>query len=248
MTQKLDNVPRAVFDERRSKRAKYQDLFVGRPGWAALLKYELIVILAQALPGAAGLWLRSRLYPKLLGSCGRNVFFGSHVTLRHPHKIHIGSNVVIDDGCVLDAKGTANRGIVLGDGVFLGRHCSLATKDGDIILEDGVNVSFFSAVFSASRVRLGRNTLMAGYCYVVGGAHEFGDVDRPIVEQERVSRGIDIGPDGWIGTGVTVLDGVTIGRGVVVGANSVVRDDIGDFAIAAGTPAKVVRTRVPASP
>ena len=29
----------------------------------------------------------------------------SNVVLRHPHKIHIGDNVVIDDNCLLDAKG-----------------------------------------------------------------------------------------------------------------------------------------------
>ena len=52
-----------------------------------------------------GLVLRKRLYPWLLGSCGRNVVFGQNVVLRHPHKIHIGSNVVIDDNCLLDAKG-----------------------------------------------------------------------------------------------------------------------------------------------
>ena len=36
---------------------------------------------------------------------GSDVIFGQNVVLRHPHKIHIGSNVVIDDNCLLDAKG-----------------------------------------------------------------------------------------------------------------------------------------------
>jgi acetyltransferase-like isoleucine patch superfamily enzyme len=243
MTAKLDNVPKEIFDARRSARQKYQELFVGRAGWGPLLKYELIGLLARNRPGALGLWLRSRLYPALLGSCGQGVYFGVGVTLRHPHKIHLGNNVVLDDGCVLDAKGTSNRGIVIGDGVFLGRQSSLATKDGDILIEDGVNISFLSSVFSGSRVTLGRNTLVAAYCYIVGGGHELGDPAEAVVAQARPSRGIAIGPDGWIGTGVTVLDGVTIGRGVVVGANSVVRHDLEDFAVAAGTPAKVVRRR-----
>ena len=30
---------------------------------------------------------------------------GRTSSLRHPHKIHIGSNVVVDDNCLLDAKG-----------------------------------------------------------------------------------------------------------------------------------------------
>ena len=63
------------------------------------------------MPGALGLFLRSKLYPLMLGRVGRNVVFGVNVTLRHPHKIAIGDNVVIDDSCCLDAKGTDNTGI-----------------------------------------------------------------------------------------------------------------------------------------
>jgi serine acetyltransferase len=85
--------------------AKYSALVVGRPGFAALLKHEFVVTLAQARAGAIGLALRKTLYPWLLGSCGRNVIFGQNVVLRHPHKIHIGDNVVIDYNCLLDATG-----------------------------------------------------------------------------------------------------------------------------------------------
>jgi hypothetical protein len=35
--------------------------------------------------------------------------------LRHPHKIRIGAGVVADDSVVLDAKGTDNHGIDIGD-------------------------------------------------------------------------------------------------------------------------------------
>ena len=35
--------------------------------------------------------------------------FGQNVALRHPHKIRIGDNVVIDDNCLLDAKGELVR-------------------------------------------------------------------------------------------------------------------------------------------
>src|SRR5687768_6747877 len=93
-----------------SARQKYAALVVGQPGLGALLKYEMVVMLAQPRAGALGLALRKALYPLLLGSCGRNVVFGQNVVLRHPHKIHIGSNVVVDDNCLLDAKGESNRG------------------------------------------------------------------------------------------------------------------------------------------
>src|SRR6266498_2952343 len=126
-----------LFDRGSSSRAKYSALVVGRPGGAGLLKHELIVMLSQSQAGAFGLLLRKALYPLLLGSCGRNVVFGQNVVLRHPRKIHIGSNVVIDDNCLLDAKGDSNRGIRIGDGVFVGRNTILSCKNGDIDLADG---------------------------------------------------------------------------------------------------------------
>jgi len=201
------------------------------------------VLAASSRPGALGLCLRSRLYRRLLGACGRNVFFGLGVTLRHPHKIRIGDNVVIDDGCVLDAKGYSNDGITIGNGVFVGRHSSLNTKDGNLVLEDGVNIGTFCTVFSASSVRIGAHTLVAGYSYVIGGGHAFDDAGLPVSDQPRPSRGITIGQGGWIGAGVSVLDGVSIGRSVVIGANAVVTRDLPDFAVAAGTPAAVLRMR-----
>ena len=245
MAQKIDNVPREVFDASRSKRQKYQDLVVGQPGWWALIRYELIITVASRVPGALGLFLRSKLYPLILGACGRNVFFGSDITLRHPHKIRIGNDVVIDDGCVLDAKGSSNTGITIGNGVFLGRQTSVNTKDGDIVLEDGVNISAFCMVFSASQVRCGKNTLIAAYTYLVGGGHDMTDTDTAIIDQQRPSAGITIGHNGWIGTGVSILDGVTLGHDVVIGANSVVTKDVDDFAVAAGTPAVIRRVRQP---
>lgn len=52
-----------------------------------------------------------------------------------------------------------------------------------------------------------------------------------------------IGNDVFIGTNVTILDGVTIGAGVVIGAGAVVVNDIPDYAVAVGVPAKVVKYR-----
>jgi acetyltransferase-like isoleucine patch superfamily enzyme len=241
--ERLSDVPRALFDDRRSKSQRYMDLVVGRRGWGALLRYELVMLLSAWVPGALGLWLRGRLYPWLLGACGKNVTFGANVALRHPAKIRIGDDVVIDDNCVLDAKGTANAGIRIGRRVFLGRNTIVACKDGDIVLEDGVNVSYHCAVFSASSVTIGADTLLAAYCYVVGGGHAFGRIDVPVIHQDRPSQGIAVGAGSWLGTGSVILDGVTLGRDVVVGAQAVVTQDLPDFAVAAGAPARVVRDR-----
>ena len=199
---------------------------VGRPGLGALIKYELVVLVAQALPGALGLALRKLMYPWLLGSCGRNVVFGQNVVLRHPHKIHIGSNVVVDDNCLLDAKGESNGGIRIGSGVFIGRNTILSCKNGDIEIGDGANIGFNCEVFSASRVTIGPGVLMAAYGYVIGGDHDFSDTTRSVLEQARTSTGVTIGEGAWMGAGAKILDGMTIGAHAVIGAGAVVRDDV----------------------
>lgn len=232
-----------LFDSGRSKAARYAQLFVGRPGLWALVRYEAIVTLTSALPGALGLLLRSRLYPRLLGRCGRNVTFGANVVLRHPHKIRIGDDVVIDDGCCLDAKGDANRGIDIGDGVFIGRGTILSCKNGDIVIDDHANIGFNCEIFSGGRVRLGKHTLVAAYTYLVGGDHAFDRTDVAVLYQDRLARGIEVDDNVWLGAHVVVSDGATIGRDAIIGAGAVVRGAIPPFAIAAGVPARVVRDR-----
>ena len=238
-----DKAQDQLFAPGKSSRAKYVELVVGRPGSGALLKYELVVMLAQARAGAFGLALRKALYPLLLGSCGHNVVFGQNVVLRHPHKIHIGSNVVVDDNCLLDAKGESNRGIRIGDGVFVGRNTILSCKNGDIELADGANLGFNCEIFSASRVTVGRSVLMAAYAYVIGGDHDFSDPSASVLSQARTSIGVSIGDGVWIGAGAKILDGVAIGEHAVIGAGAVVRETISPRAIAVGVPARVVSMR-----
>jgi acetyltransferase-like isoleucine patch superfamily enzyme len=60
-----------------------------------------------------------------------------------------------------------------------------------------------------------------------------------IVERKQ----IHIGHDVFIGANVTIIDGVTIGNGAVIGAGSVVSKDIPAYAIAVGSPIKVIRFR-----
>jgi acetyltransferase-like isoleucine patch superfamily enzyme len=239
-------IPRAqdqLFESGTSARDKYASLVVGRRDVASLLRYELVVAFTQAWPGAIGLVLRRTFYPWLLGSCGRNVIFGQNVVLRHPHKIHVGDNVVIDDNCLLDAKGESNAGIKIGSGVFVGRNTILSCKNGDIELADGSNIGFNCEVFSASRVRVGANVLMAAYSYIIGGDHTFSDPGQAVLAQGRSSAGVSIGDGAWIGAGAKVLDGVTIGERAIVGAAALVRADVAPGAVAVGVPARTVATR-----
>jgi acetyltransferase-like isoleucine patch superfamily enzyme len=219
---------------------KYRALIIGRPGWWSLIRYEVVVLLCQHVPGALGLALRKATYPWLLGRCGRNVVFGQNVVLRHPHKIRIGNNVVIDDNCLIDAKGDTNTGITIGSGVFIGRNSILSCKNGDIEIGDDANIGFNCEIFSASHVTVGAATLMAAYCYLIGGDHDAPDRSVGVLSQARRSAGIRVGAGAWLGARVSVLDGITIGDRAVVGAHAVVRADVPAGATAVGVPARIL--------
>ena len=242
----MTEIPRAqdqLFAARQSAREKFAALVVGRPGWGALLKYEFVQQASQNVAGAVGFALRKVMYPWLLGACGRNVIFGQNVVLRHPHKIRIGDNVVIDDNCLLDAKGDTNTGITIGSGVFIGRNSILSCKNGDIAVADGANIGFNCELFSASRVSVGRDTLLAAYCYLIGGDHDFSNPEAAVIAQARRSAGVDVGAGAWLGAGAKILDGVAIGDGAVIGAGAVVRETVPAGSIAVGIPARVVGQR-----
>jgi virginiamycin A acetyltransferase len=52
-----------------------------------------------------------------------------------------------------------------------------------------------------------------------------------------------VGNDVWLGYQALVLPGVTIGDGAVIAAASVVASDVAPYAVVAGNPARVVRSR-----
>jgi virginiamycin A acetyltransferase len=53
----------------------------------------------------------------------------------------------------------------------------------------------------------------------------------------------EIGNDVYVGHGAFLKQGVKIGNGAVIGAQSVVTRDVPDYAVVAGSPAKVIRMR-----
>src|SRR5260221_9345054 len=214
----MSDIPRAqdqLFSGGQSAREKYSALVVGRPGWGALVHYEVVQLFSQNVPGAVGPAFRRALFPSLLGACGHTVIFGQNVVLRHPHKIRIGDNVVIDDNCLVDAKGDSNRGITIGSGVFVGRNSILSCKNGDIDVADGANVGFNCEIFSASRVTIGKDALLAAYCYVIRGDHDFSDPSAALLPQARRSGGVGVGAGAWLRAGAKILHGGAGGDGAV---------------------------------
>jgi acetyltransferase-like isoleucine patch superfamily enzyme len=234
----------SLTDESTSALKKYQDLVVGSDSLVDLIKFELITMLFGPVPGALGFFLRKFFFRKLFKRVGRNVVFGRSLTLRHPWKIVLGDNVVIDDYAVLDAKGNRDSRIEIGNNVFIGRSSVVNTKNGDLFIGDNTNIAMNCFIQSGKTVKIGKNVLFAAYCYVIGGGdHEITRTDIPIIAQGQVVRGIQIEDNCWIGAGVKVQDGTVIGRDTIIGSGAVVTKNIPPFSIAVGIPAKVVKER-----
>jgi len=105
----------------------------------------------------------------------------------------------------------------------IGRYCSIADKV-EILLGGGHRLDWATTYPFAAMEGL------------------FPDAEAP--EDYHVARGdVTIGHDVWLGSGCLILPGVTIGHGAVVAARAVVTRDVPPYAVAAGNPARAVRTR-----
>lgn len=231
----------------RSALMRYRSVMVGRPGFLHLLYFEWCVWLS-VVPGALGLLLRKVFWPRLFGSCGKKVYFGTNVTLMHPHRIHIGDRSIIGNGCILDARNIeAERVIVLEEDVVLSHGVMISCKDGLVSVGRSVGIGSYTVIHSTtgSPVRIGQNAIVASHCYIVGGGdYNVERLDIPIVQQGLCATGETRVEEGvWLGARVTIVGGASVGRHSIVGAGSVVVKPLPEMAVCVGTPARVARLR-----
>jgi acetyltransferase-like isoleucine patch superfamily enzyme len=226
--------------------ARYQSVIVGKGGLWNLLHFECCAWLSW-IPGALGLALRKFLWPRLFGSCGEGVQFGTNITLMHPHRIHLGARTVIGNGCILDARNPeSERAIVIGAEGILSHGVMISAKNSCIAIGQNVGVGPYTVIQAAQdSVRLGDDVIIAAQCYVGAGGDYFRDrLDVPIAKQGARRTGDTWLQDGvWLGAGVTVLGGVTVGEHSIVGAGSVVTTSLPPKAVCVGIPARVARWR-----
>ncbi|MFC1460952.1 DapH/DapD/GlmU-related protein [Verrucomicrobiota bacterium] len=224
---------------------KYRELFYGKTSLWYVLKAEFVMALMGSIPGALGLFLRRKCYRPLLSSAGRQIFIGKNVTFRHPKKIRLGNNVIIDDNCVIDAKGENNAGIVIEDNVFIGRNTIIYCKNGNIHLKRAVNISSNCTVFASNKLTVEEDTVIGAYTYLLsGGEYDYSDTETKFTDQSgmKTKGELVIGRNCWIGARVTILDGACVGEHCVIGAGAVVAQPIPQDSLAVGVPARVIKS------
>lgn len=224
--------------------SKYRDLMYGDMPLGRVILAEIVITLFGWIPGLLGLGLRSIFYPLMFPTIGKKVVFGRDVTIRHPHKIKLGDHVIIDDNAVIDAKGDGNEGISFGSHVYIGRNSIVYCKGGNITLGDKVNLSSNCQIFSCRELSIGAGTMIGAYSYFLSGGEYDQNDPTPYAEQSGMcTKGpTRIGEDCWLGARVTVLDGVTIGNRCVIAACALVHKNVPDHSLAAGVPARVLKS------
>lgn len=125
-------------------------------------------------------------------------------------------------------------------------HSSVLVEFGTLLSQTGAK--FDENVYVGPRCSLGlvhleKDVLLAGNVQIPSGGktHYFDDPSKPIREQGGERKLVTIGEGAWIGTSAVVL--ADVGKGTIVAAGSVVTKPLPENVIAAGVPARVIRSR-----
>lgn len=156
-------------------------------------------------------------------SLGTGVRLSRYARVYGPERVSLGDHVRIDDFCVLSASAS----LVLGRNVHVAAYCALFAMEP-------LTMADFSGL--SSRVTI----------YTASDDYSGASLTNPTVPSRFriVQRGsVHLGRHVIIGAGSIILPSVSIGEGGAVGALSLVNRDIPDWTIAAGVPAKAIRSR-----
>ena len=129
-------------------------------------------------------------------------------------------------------------------GVGLAVHDNVLIKYPDEIrLGNHVTINPGCILVGAGGLTIGSDVMIGAGTKIVTSAHITARTDMPMRQQGMTRTAVLIEDDVWFGFDVKVLPGAVIRRGCVIGAGSVVTDEIPEYAIAVGIPARVIGSR-----
>ena len=230
-----------LFRDERSPFERYRDLTFHSFSWPKLIRYELLTLFIGPIPGALGLVLRKWLFPSLFRKTGKNCIFGANLTLRHADRITLGDGVVLDQDCLLDARGAGDAGIVIGDRAIVSHGAAIQAKVGHIEIGADCNIGSHVDIVAQGPIVIADNVSIAGNAMIAGGRYV---VELEGAGHERFTSGsICLGRNVRIGMGAIIQDGVQIGENAIVAPGSVVFESVAAESVVWGNPARPVRHR-----
>lgn len=166
-------------------------------------------------------------YGPFLGSCGAGARLERVSMLTNPERLFLGSRTAICQGARIEAF----------------THHRNHPYNGSIYIGDNTSIQPDVHLAAAAKLMIGAHVLMGSRVFITDHDHQFSELDVPVGEQPLAVSPVCIEDFVWLGENVVVLKGVTIGHHAVIGANSVVTRSIPPYAIAVGSPARVLRLR-----
>jgi len=131
----------------------------------------------------------------------------------------------------------------LGDAVFIGAQAMIQGRyDGSCKIGDHVWIGP-QAYFDARSLELEDYVGWGPGAKVLGSAHTGEPLDTPIIATSLVIKPVFVGRGADVGMNASILPGVRIGANSIVGAGAVVTQEVPEFAIVAGVPARFLRSR-----
>lgn len=124
------------------------------------------------------------------------------------------------------------------------------TFNPKIIIADNVVANNDFHLACTGSIYIGNNVLMGSNVFITDHDHgiyssEATEVSSPLISPARralTSNGyVKIGDNVFIGEYVAILKNVTIGQGAILGAHSLVTNNIPEYSLAVGNPAKVLK-------
>lgn len=130
-----------------------------------------------------------------------------------------------------------------GDAVFIGAQAMIQGRfDGMCKIGDHVWIGP-QAYFDARSLELENYVGWGPGAKVLGSTHTGEPLDAPIIATSLVIKPVFVGRGADVGMNASILPGVRIGANSIVGAGAVVTEDVPEFAVVAGVPAKFLRSR-----
>lgn len=120
-------------------------------------------------------------------------------------------------------------------------YCENNISKSSLVIGDNCIFGYNNHIVAIGEIIIGNNVLTANQVYISDNIHEYKNINIPIMNQPVVCTGkISIGDGSWLGENVCII-GASIGRNCVIGANTVVTNDIPDYCVAVGTPARIIK-------
>ena len=133
--------------------------------------------------------------------------------------------------------------ISFGRFVWIGAGTKIRCHEGRVEIGAKTVLGQECTISAYQRVRIGEQCVVADRAMFIDFDHVVDDPEQPVRLQGIYKRDVIVGSNVWIGYGAQILRGVRIGDNAIIGSGSVVTRDIPANAVAAGSPARVVRMR-----